>query len=64
MDARELTKVVNQMTNDMIEIKKEVSYLTQELKLLQLKVSDLQIDVKMLDGGGRNGESKTVEIET
>jgi hypothetical protein len=39
----------------MIEIKKEVSYLTQELKLLQLKVSDLQIDVKMLDGGGRNG---------
>ena len=55
MDARELTKVVNQLTNDMIEIKKEVSYLTQEFEKLRLLVSDLQIDVKMLNGGGRNG---------
>jgi ABC-type phosphate transport system auxiliary subunit len=55
MDARELTVVVNNLKDQAYEIEKQVSYLTQEFEKLRLLVSDLQIDVKMLNGGGRNG---------
>lgn len=48
MDARELTKIVMQFSNDIIDLKKEVNYINQQLQKLRVVVADLQIDVKMM----------------
>lgn len=48
MDARELTKVVNEYGNKINVLEKQVEYLTQELNKVRLIVNDMQIDVKML----------------
>ena len=48
MDARELTKIVMQFSNDIIDLKKEVNYINQQLQNLRVVVADLQIDVKMM----------------
>lgn len=50
MDARELTKVVNKLSNDMIEVKKEADFLRQELEKIRLISSDLQIEIKQMGG--------------
>ena len=49
MDARELTKKYNDLSNTVIELKKEVEYLTQENTKLRMIVEDLKIDVQMLE---------------
>jgi regulator of replication initiation timing len=50
MDARELTKTYNDLRNDVIELKKQVDYLTQENEKLRMIVEDLRIDIKMMGG--------------
>ena len=47
MDAKELTKVVNDHSNRIIKIEKSNRYLEDELSKLRLLVKDLQIDVQM-----------------
>ena len=47
MDARELTKVVNDHSNKIIELEKSKRYLEDELSKLRLIVEDLKVDVKM-----------------
>ena len=49
MDARALTKIVMQFSNDIIDLKKEVNYINQQLQKLRVVVADLQIDVKMME---------------
>ena len=48
MDAKELTKVVEKQTNEIYELKKQVEFLTTEFEKHRMFISDLQIDVKML----------------
>ena len=48
MDAKELTKVVEKQTNEIYELKKQVEFLTTEFEKQRMFISDLQIDVKML----------------
>lgn len=55
MDARELTKFINQLSNNVIDMKKEMDYMNQQLQKLKVVVADLQIDVKMM-GGNNNGQ--------
>ncbi len=50
MDARELTKRMHEMENNVIEMGKEVEYLKQELEKQRLIISDLKVDVKMANG--------------
>ena len=45
MDAKELTKVVNNQSDKINELEKQVKYLTQELEKQRLLMSDMQIDV-------------------
>lgn len=47
MDARELTKVVNDHSNKIIELEKSKRYLEDELSKLRLLVEDLKVDVAM-----------------
>ncbi len=47
MDAKELTKVVNDHSNKIIELEKSKRYLEDELSKLRLIVEDLKVDVKM-----------------
>ena len=49
MDARELTKVVNRLEDKMIQLEKEVQYLKQVVDKQQLEISDMKIDVQMLN---------------
>ncbi len=49
MDARELTKMFYQSQDRIIELEKQVSFLMQELEKQRVLMSDLQIDVKMLE---------------
>ena len=51
MDAKELTKVVERQSNEIHELKKQVEYLTIEFEKQRMFISDLQIDVKMLQRG-------------
>ena len=48
MNAIELTKAHNDLTNRVIELEKQVKYLTQELEKQRLITEDLKVDVKML----------------
>lgn len=50
MNAQELTKQFYQMSNDLIELKKAVQYLEMENEKLRLRLSDLEIDVRMTGG--------------
>ena len=45
MDAKELTLVVNNQSDKINELEKQVKYLTQELEKQRLLMSDMQIDV-------------------
>lgn len=45
MDAKELTKVVNNQSSEIIELKKQVDYLTQEVEKLRLLMDDMKYDV-------------------
>ena len=47
MDAKELTKVVNDHSDKIIELEKSKRYLEDELSKLRLIVEDLKVDVKM-----------------
>lgn len=49
MDARELTQVTNKHANEIYELKKQVDFLRQEFEKQRLIISDMQIDIKMLD---------------
>lgn len=48
MDAKELTKVVEKQDNEICELKKKVEYLTIEFEKQRLLISDMKIDVQML----------------
>lgn len=54
MDARELTKKVTEQENRIFVLEKQVEYLTQEFQKQRLIIDDMQIDVKMLQRGGKN----------
>ena len=45
MDAKELTKVVNNQSDKINELEKQVKYLTQELEKQRLLMNDMKIDV-------------------
>ena len=47
MDAKELTKVVNDHSDKIIKLEKSNKYLEDELSKLRLLIKDLQIDVQM-----------------
>lgn len=49
MNAKELTKVVNEQSNRIIELEKDMEYLKQEFKKQRMFIDDLKIDVKMLE---------------
>lgn len=48
MDARELTKKVQEQENRIFHLEKEVSFLRDEVQKLRLLFSDLDMDVHML----------------
>lgn len=48
MDARELTKHVYKIENEIADLKNEVEFLTNENKLLRRFIEDMQVDIKML----------------
>ncbi len=48
MDAKELTKKVTEQNNKIFVLEKKVEYLTQELDKQRLIMSDMVMDVKML----------------
>ncbi len=48
MDAKELTIKYNKMYDQMNEFQRKVSYLEQVCEKLEMKVKDMEIDVKML----------------
>lgn len=48
MDARELTKRCHALENEVMELKKEIKYLTQEMEKQRLKMSDMEMDLKQL----------------
>ena len=49
MDAKELTKVVNDLSNRLITVENTVKYLENYLNTLKTQVADINIDVKMLE---------------
>ena len=49
MNAKELTKIVNEQSNRIIELEKDVNYLKQEFEKQRMFIDDLKIDVQMLD---------------
>lgn len=50
MDARELTKAQYEDRNRIIELEKQVTFLTQECEKLRLLMDVLNVSVKMLEG--------------
>lgn len=48
MDARELTKRCYALENEVMELKKEIKYLTQEMEKQRLKMSDMEMELKQL----------------
>lgn len=48
MDARELTKKVQEQENRIFHLEKEVSFLRDEVQKFRLLFSDLDMDVHML----------------
>lgn len=53
MDARELTKKYQTLSNEFFEKKKQIEYLTEEVQKLRMLVDDLKIDVAMINHGKR-----------
>lgn len=51
MDAKELTKVVNDHSDRIIKLEKNNKFLEDELSKLRLLIKDLQIDVQMAAQG-------------
>ena len=51
MDARELTKKVQEQENRIFVLEKQVEYLTQEFQKQRLILDDMNIDIKMLQKG-------------
>lgn len=49
MDARELTKVYEQIRSEQQDMKRTVDYLEQEAAKLRMIVEDLKIEVQMLE---------------
>lgn len=49
MNAVELTKIVNNQQNRIIELEKEVKYMNQEFEKQRIIVEDLKIDIQMLN---------------
>lgn len=58
MDAKELTKVVNNQSSEIRELNKQVEYLTQEVEKLRLLMGDLNYDVKDLQRRNWHGSDK------
>ena len=52
MDARELTKKVQEQENRIFMLEKQVEYLTQEFQKQRLLLDDMKIDVQMLQKRG------------
>ena len=50
MNAIELTKMVNEMSNRLIELEHKVNYLENENDKQRLLLNDLKMDVKMMEG--------------
>lgn len=48
MDAKELTQKYYALTNEFVEVKKQVEFLTQEFEKQRLIIEDMKIDVQML----------------
>ena len=48
MDARELTKVVENQRAAVEDLSRKVNYLEQVIEKLELRTKDMEIDVKML----------------
>ena len=48
MDARELTKKVQELENKVYLLEKLVDYLTQEFEKQRLLMDDMRIDVQMM----------------
>lgn len=49
MDARELTKYVWKLDNEILNLKKEIEFLTNENAILRRKINDFEIDIKMIE---------------
>lgn len=47
MDAKELTKYAYRHDNEIIELKKQVEFLTQEYEKFRILVDDMRIDIQM-----------------
>lgn len=48
MDARELTPIVEKNKDEIFLLKKQVEFLTQEFEKQRMIISDMQIDLKMM----------------
>ena len=48
MNAQELTKVVNKLENQIIEIEKNVKYLNNMIDKMVVRIYDLEIEMKQL----------------
>ena len=53
MDAKELTKKYQALENEVVELKKEVEYLKDEVQKLQMLTGDMEIDLRMLERSKR-----------
>lgn len=51
MDARELTREYNRLSDKMNEAEKQLSYQSQEIEKLRMLLEDLRIDVAMIQKG-------------
>ena len=50
MNAQELTKVVNKLENQIIEIEKTVKYLNHMTDKMVVRIYDLEMDMKQMRG--------------
>ena len=48
MDARELTKLMAEVTDRLIMLEREVNYLSTEYDKQRRRIKDMEIDIKML----------------
>lgn len=51
MDAKELTKRFYELENKLIDATNQIKYMAQELEKQRLLISDMKIDVEMLQKG-------------
>lgn len=50
MDAKELTKKYHELEGKVLKMEKELEFLKSEYEKQRMLLSDLRIDVKMLEG--------------